>query len=150
MKDITSVSKSKEILFESKANKEWIYYVCLFGSAFVAAVVLIFIGHKNENAGLKTYAAVLAPLFALAAAISARLLFASINQIFTKNGTLYIKRPFYTKRIALDKIETVTVAKYGDKGLTSLKITYGEKSAKYSLAGVTREDAARLKKMNKQ
>lgn len=150
MKDITSISKSKEVLFESKANKEWLYYVCLFGAAFVAAVALIFVAYNKENAGLKIYATILAPVFALASAIAARLFYASANSIFIKNGTLYIKRPFYTKRIAVDKIETVTVAKYGDKGLTSLKITYGEKSAKYSLANVTREDAVRLKKMNKQ
>lgn len=149
MKDINKMTKAKDVIVASKANRECIYYISLFGVAFIAAVVLILVGYRNENAGLRIYSYVLAPIFAIGVGVATRVLYASVNSIYTKAGTLYIKRPLYTRRIPQDKIDSVTVAKYGEEGLTSLKIIYGEKTAKYSLIGVTREDAARLKKVNK-
>ena len=149
MKDITKISKSKDVIVSSRVNKECIYYLALFTAALITAIVLLFVGVARENAGLKVYSYVLIPLFAIAALISLRVLVASVNSIFVKDGVLYIKRPLITRRVPIKSIERITVAKFGDEGLTSLKIVFGDKTLKYTLRGVDKEDAAKLKKITK-
>ncbi len=147
MKDISQIEKSKEVIVDSKINREFIYYLVLFTIALISAVVLIFIAFKNNNLGLKIYSLILTPLFLILSLLSARLLYASHNMIFVKNSCLYIKRSLYTKKILISKIDGIKVASNEKESTVFVKISYGDKTYRLSLKGLEKEDVINIKKI---
>ncbi len=147
MKDISEISKSKDAIIASKANKEFIYYLVLFSIAFAAAVALIVIAFVNKNTGLKIYSLILAPVFLILTALSIRLLYASVNSVFVKGDLVYIKRPLYTKKILISSIDDVKVASNEKDGTAWVKVIYGDKEAKLKLGEINKEELLRFKKI---
>ncbi len=137
----------KNVIIGTKANKEFIYYIVLFTVAFIAAAVLVAIGFKNNNEGLKIYSSVLSALFAAAIAVSIRLLYASYDMIYVCDTFLYVKRPLYTKKIDIKNIKAVKAAVNEKTEEFTVRIAYGEKSMHLKLKNLEKDDLIKLKKV---
>ncbi len=146
MKDITSIAKSKEVITGLRVNRESVYYTALFGAAFLLSVALLIISLVQENKGLTIYASVLVPLFLVASLVAARSVCVSKNKIYVRRGVLVIKSFFCTRRIEIASIERLTAANFGNKGQTSVNVTYGNKTAKYIFKNLTKEEIAHLRR----
>ncbi len=147
MKDILEISKSKDVIITSKANKEFVYYLVLFSIAFAAAIALIAIAFVNNNKGLKIYSLTLAPVFLVLTLLSVRLLYASINSVFVKDGFVYIKKALCTKKILISDINDVKVASNEKDGTAWVKVIYGNKEAKLKLGEINKDELLRFKKI---
>lgn len=147
MKDISSIEKSKDVIKGLEINRESVYYTALFGAASVVSLVLLIISYVQRNAGLKIYSWILLPIFLIGTLAAARYAFVSKNRIYTKCGVLVIKSFFITRHFEIAKIEKLTAAKFGDKGLASVNITYGEKSFKYTFKDCSKEEINELRRL---
>ena len=145
MKDISSIEQSKEIITGHRVNKEWLYYSVLFGAATVVAIVLTVFAFVQNNKGLQIYSCILAPIFLILTGIFTRLAFVSKGRIHVKDGKLVIKSLFLTRKIRISTIDKLTAARFGDKGLTSVNVTYGNKVARYRFKNLEKEEIAHLR-----
>ena len=139
----------KEVLINSKTNKESIYYVCLFGLGFIASMVLLIYAIVKSNQALIIYSSILTPVFVIATLAATRFAIASTNPVFIKNDELFIKSFLRTLRIKRSDIDKITVATFTDSHKTSVNITYGGKNTKYTFENISKETAAKLRKINK-
>ncbi len=142
-----AVNGKRKTILNTRVSRECIYYLCLFALAMIASVVLIFVAYKRQNEGLKIYAFILAPLFLSLTAVAARMLYASVGRIFVKGDSLYVKHALYTRRIEMKHLDSVKISTNKQTGETSIKLTYGEKSARLNLAGIEKSDLTELKKI---
>ena len=139
----------KEVIIEAKGDRESIYYLCLFGAALLAAIGLIIYANVKENTGLATYAYVLTPIFALATLSALRFYFCTKNPVYLKGEGLFVKRYFFNRKFVIADIEKITVAAHGEKERYSVNVYYGEKTYNYEYHSITKEAAAKLRKISK-
>lgn len=148
MKD-TNVTKEKRIVLESHGNKECIYYISLFGIAIAAAIAMLVFSIIKSNTGLMTYSCVLLPVFALAMLLSVIIYINSKNPITVTDGVLSIKKGLCVKKIALAKIDKIAVSADGKSDVSIVKVSYGEKVARYKFKNISKETASVLRKLKK-
>ena len=139
----------KEVIIEAKGDRESIYYLCLFGAALLASIVLMIFAIKKENEGLTTYSYFLVPIFALSMLSAVRFLFATKNPVYIKDDALYVKRYFFNRKFLISVIEKITVAAHGEKERYSVNVYYGGKTYNYEYHSITKDAAARLRKICK-
>jgi hypothetical protein len=146
MEDISQIEKTKDVIKGFKVSRESIYYTSLFGVAFIVSIVLAFIGKAQHNKGLVVYASVLIPLFLIAASVSARFISLSKNTIYVQDGVLVIKTFFATRHFEIDQIKKLTSATSGTDGITSINVTYHEKTVRYKFKNLTKDEAMQIKR----
>ena len=146
MKNTKGNKNSKEVILGFRVSRESIYYTSLFGVAFIISLVLLCIAVSRHNKALTIYAAILVPLFIVTASIAARFTCLSKNKIHVKDGFLVIKTFFVTRRFKIAEIKKITSAQSGSDSATSLKITYRDKTFKYTFKNFTKEQASQLKR----
>ena len=146
MKDISSIEKSKDVVYGLGVNRESLYYTALFGAASVTALVLLFISYAQKNTALKIYAWILLPIFAICTAIAARYAFASKNKIYAHDGVLVIKSFFITRKFEIAKIEKLTAATNNKSGVTTVNVFFGGRNYNYKLRSMTKEEIAHLRR----
>ena len=144
MKDKNKVKK--EVITGFFVNRESIYYSVLFTLAFMVSIALLVIAKSKSNKGLVIYSAILIPLFFIATAVAIRCVCISKNKIHVKGGKLVIKTFFITRRIPISAIKKLTVAQFGDKNLTSVKLSLRDKAFRYKFKSFTKEEAAHLRR----
>ena len=137
---------TKEVITRSKANRESLYYTALFTLGAIAAVVLICIGKANANKGLTIYAAVLLPIFVIAALVAARSFCVSINTVHKKCDTLVIKTYFMTRKYNVGQIKRFSLTQDKDGTLTEVKMIYRGNAIRHTFKKMTKEEAAHFKR----
>lgn len=147
MKDISSIEKSKDIVYGLSVNRESLYYTALFGAASITALVLLIISYAQKNTALKIYAWILLPVFALCTLIATRYSFASKNKIYAQRGILVIKSFFITRKFEILKIEKISAATNNKNGVTAVNVFYGGKTYNYKLKSMTKEEIAHLRRV---
>jgi hypothetical protein len=145
MKDISTV-KSIDVIKGKPLNKEAAYYSALFGCALIFSMVLLIYGIAKRNSGLITYSAILVPVFLVITIIALRFVAASFNSIYVENETLVIRKFLTAKKIPLADIVRVSVATNNKTDITSVNVTYGDKTAHYTYKNLTKEDVAHLRR----
>lgn len=140
---------TKEVIIEAKGDRESIYYLCLFGAALVAAIVLMIVAINKNNTGLATYSYVLTPVFALAMLSALRFFFCTKDPVYLKGDCLYVKRYFFNRRFRIEAIERITVAAHGEKQRYSMNVYCGDKTYNYEYHSITKDAAAKLRKISK-
>ena len=146
MKDISSIEKSKDVVYGLGVNKESVYYTALFGAASLTALVLLIISYAQRNTALKIYAWILLPIFAICTVIAARYSFQSKNKIYAQSGVLVIKGFFATKKFEIAKIEKLTAATNNKNGVTTVNVFYAGRTYNYKLKSMTKEEIAHLRR----
>jgi hypothetical protein len=147
MKDISSIEKSKDVVYGLGVNRESIYYTALFGAASLTALVLLIISYAQKNTALKIYAWVLLPIFAICTVIAARYSFQSKNKVYVQCGVLVIKSFFITRKFEIMKIEKLTAATNNKDGVTTVNICYGGRTFNYKFKSMTKEEIAHLRRV---
>ena len=145
MKD--NLQNKKEAIIGSRANRESLYYTILFTLGAIAAAVLICLGSAKANKGLTNYAAVLLPIFVIAALVFARFSYVSANTVHKNNGVLVIKTFFITRKYNVSEIEKFALMQSKNGEITEVKIIYREKTFYHTFKKMTKEEAARLKRV---
>ena len=146
MKDISSIEKSKDVVYGLGVNKESVYYTALFGAASLTALVLLIISYAQRNTALKIYAWILLPIFAICTVIAARYSFASWNKIYAHCGVLVFKSFFITRKFEIAKIEKLTAATNNKDGVTTVNVCYGDRTFNYKFKSMTKEEIAHLRR----
>ena len=139
----------KEVIIEAKSDRESIYYLCLFGAALLASIGLMIYAITKKNPGLTTYSYFLIPLFALSVISALRFLFCTKDPVYVKGDSLFVKRYFFNRRFAISEIEKITVAAHGEKQRYAMNVYYNGKTYNYEYHSVTKDAAARLRKISK-
>jgi hypothetical protein len=147
MKDISSIEKSKDVVYGLGVNRESLYYTALFGVASVTALVLLITSYAQKNTALKIYAWILLPIFAIFTLIAARYSFVSKNKIYAQCGVLVIKSFFITRKFEILKIEKISAATNNKNGVTAVNVFYGGKTYNYKLKSMTKEEIAHLRRV---
>ena len=147
MKDISSIEKSKDVVYGLGVNRESIYYTALFGAASLTALVLLIISYAQKNTALKIYAWVLLPVFAICTVIAARYSIQSKNKVYAQCGVLVIKSFFATRKFEIMKIEKLTAATNNKDGVTTVNVCYGGRTFNYKFKSMTKEEIAHLRRV---
>lgn len=141
----TSTNK-KDLIFGDKPSLESLYYTALFSLGAIAAMVLICIGKANANKGLTIYAAVLLPIFVIAALVATRSFCVSINTVHKKCDTLVIKTFFMTRKYNVGQIKRFSLTQSKDGTLTEVKMIYRGNAVRHTFKKMTKEEAAHFKR----
>ena len=146
MKDISSIEKSKDVVYGLGVNKESVYYTALFGAASLTALVLLIISYVQKNTALKIYAWILLPVFAICTVIAARYSFASWNKVYAHGGFLVFKSFFVTRKFEISKIKKISAATNNKNDVTTVNVFYSEKTYNYKFKSMTKEEIAHLRR----
>lgn len=141
-----NLQNTKEVITRSRANRESLYYTILFTLGAIAAVVLICLGSAKANKGLTIYAAVLLPIFVIAALVAARSFCVSMNTVHKKCDTLVIKTFFMTRKYNVSEIEKFALMQSKNGEITEVKIIYRKKAFYHTFKKMTKEEAAHFKR----
>lgn len=141
-----NLQNTKEVITRSKANRESLYYTILFTLGAIAAAVLICLGSAKANKGLTIYAAVLLPIFVIAALVAARSFCVSMNTVHKKCDTLVIKTFFMTRKYNVSEIEKFALMQSKNGEITEVKIIYRKKAFYHTFKKMTKEEAAHFKR----
>ena len=69
--------------------------------------------------------------------------------MYLKGEGLFVKRYFFNRKFVIADIEKITVAAHGEKERYSVNVYYGEKTYNYEYHSITKEAAAKLRKISK-
>ncbi|MBQ7344007.1 MAG: hypothetical protein IJW53_04500 [Clostridia bacterium] len=147
MKDISSIERSKDVVYGLGVNRESVYYSILFGAASITALVLLIISYAQKNTALKIYAWILLPIFLVCTVIAARYAFASKNKIYAQCGVLVIKSFFITRKFKIASIEKISAATNNKSGVTTVNVFYDKRTYNYKLKSMTKEEIAHLRRV---
>ena len=145
MKNNSTTEITKNTIRGDRVSRESIYYTSLFGVALITAIVLLIISIARHNKSLTIYASLIGALFLIATLVAVRCICMSKNTLHTVGDTLVIKRFFVTRKFKSDKINKLTIVKFGDKGLNKVNITYGEKTFRYKFYNLSKEEISKLR-----